>query len=114
MNTTYNALIVPARLTQAVRIQPVEADVGELQKLVAGNVGCISGADWHVYFNDEGYRLPHNDRAEVLIREAGVRLDDTLNGVAVFLGHGRLEEESSAPARLIRLAERLFDLPLAA
>lgn len=114
MNTTYNALIVPARLTHSVRLERVDADVAELQKLVAGNVGSITGADWHVYFNDEGYRLPQNDRADVLIREAGVDREDTLNGVAVFLGHGPLKDEADAPARLVRLAERLFDLPLAA
>jgi hypothetical protein len=114
MNTTYNALIVPAQLTQPVRIECVDTDVAVLQKLVAGNIESIAGRDWHAYLNDEGSRLPQNDRAEVLIREAGIYLDDALNGTAVFLGHGPHGEETSAPSHLILLAEQLFDLPLAA
>lgn len=114
MNTTYDALIVPAHLTQPVRIETVDTDLEALQNLVAGNIDSISSRDWHVYLNDEGNRLPQNARAEVLIREAGVHLDDTLNGTAVFLGHGIRGDESDAPRHLIRLAEQLFDLPLAA
>ncbi|MET3920905.1 DUF3846 domain-containing protein [Arthrobacter sp. UYEF20] len=114
MNTTYNALIVPAHPTQPVRIETVDTDMAALQRLVAGNIESITSSDWHVYLNDEGYRLAQNDRAEVLIREAGVHLDDTLNGTAVFLGHGSRGDESDAPRHLIRLAEQLFDSPLAA
>jgi len=114
MNTTYNALIVPAHLTQPVRIATVDTGMPALQKLVAGNIESITSRDWHVYLNDEGYRLPQNDRAEVLIREAGVYLVDTLNGTAVFLGNGSRGDESDAPGHLIRLAEQLFNLPLAA
>ena len=114
MNTAYNALIVPARLTQPVRIATVDTDMAALQKLVAGNIDSLASRDWHVYLNDEGSRLPRNDRAEVLIREAGIDLGDTLNGTAVFLGHGRRGDESDAPRHLIRLAEQLFDVPLAA
>jgi hypothetical protein len=114
MNTIYNALIVPAPLTQPVRIETVDTDMAALQKLVAGNIESITSRDWHVYLNDEGSRLPQNVRAEVLAREAGVYIDDTLNGTAVFLGHGSHGHESDAPIRLIRLAEQLFDAPLAA
>ncbi len=114
MNTSYNALIVPARLTQPVRIECVDTAVLSLQELVAGNIESISGWNWHAYLNDEGYRLPQNDRAEVLLREAGVALDDSVNGTAVFLGHGPQGEETHAPVHLVRLAEQLFDLPLAA
>ncbi len=114
MNSIYNALIVPAGLTQPVRLETVDADMATLQKLVAGNIESITGRDWHVYLNDEGTRLPQNARAEVLIREAGIELDDTLNGTAVFLGHGIRGHESDAPRHLIRLAEQLFDAPLAA
>ena len=114
MNTTYNALIVPARLTQPVRIETVNSDMAALQNLVAGNIESITGADWHVYLQDEGNRLPQNARAEVLIREAGVDLKDVLNGTAVFLGHGGHGEESDVPCHLIRLAEQLFDSRLAA
>jgi len=114
MITTYIALIVPARLTQPVRIECVDAGVDVLQDLVAGNVESISGRGWHVYVNDHGSRLPQNDRAEVLIREAGIDLDGSLDGPAVFLGHGPRGEEADVPTGLIRLAEQLFDLPLAA
>ncbi|MBE4718692.1 hypothetical protein [Pseudarthrobacter sp. AB1] len=114
MKTTYNALIVPAHLTQPVRIETVDTVMAALQKLVAGNVESITSRDWHVYLDDAGPRLPQNARAEVLIREAGVFLDDTLNGTAVFLGNGRRGDESDAPRHLIRLAEQLFDVPLAA
>ena len=114
MNTTYNALIIPSHLTQPVRIEAVDTVMAALQKLVAGNIDSITGRDWHVYLNDEGSRLSQNARAEVLIREAGVRLDETLNGTAVFLGNGSRGDESDAPRHLIRLAEQLFDLPLAA
>ena len=114
MNTTYNALIVPANLAQPVRIETVDTAMAVLQKLVAGNIEAITSRDWHVYLNDDGNRLPPNARAEVLIREAGVHLHDTFNGTAVFLGHGRRGDESDAPRHLIRLAEQLFDLPLAA
>ncbi|MET3812333.1 hypothetical protein [Arthrobacter sp. UYEF3] len=114
MNAIYNALIVPAQLIQPVRIECVDTAVPVLQKLVAGNIEAIAGSNWHAYLNDEGYRLPQNDRAEVLIREAGVDLDDFINGRVVFLGHGPRGEEANVPFRLIRLAEQLFDLPLAA
>lgn len=114
MNTTYNALIVPAHLTQPVRIETVDTDMEALQRRVAGNIESITSRDWHVYLNDEGSRLPQNVRAEVLAREAGIPLDDTLNGTAVFLGHGPRGPESDAPGHLIRLAEELFDAPLAA
>jgi hypothetical protein len=114
MKTTFNALIVPAHLTQPVRIETVDTDMEALQKLVAGNIESITSRDWHVYLNDEGSRLPQNVRAEVLAREAGISLDDTLNGTAVFLGHGTRGHESDAPGHLIRLAEQLFDAPLAA
>lgn len=114
MNATYNALIVPARLTQPVCIEPVSTDTAALQKLVAGNFESLAGADWHVYLNDDGSHMPPNVRAEVLIREAGVHLEDAFNGAAVFLGHGKWGKELDAPRHLIRLAEELFDLPLAA
>ena len=108
MTTTYAALIVPAQLTQPVRIERVDIYVDVLQKLVGGNVESRTGRGWHVYLNDQGGRLPQNDRAEVLMREAGADLDDAFNGTAVFLGHGPHGEESNAPAHLIRLAEQLF------
>jgi len=116
VRTTCTALIVPARLSQPVRVETIDPTLGELQNLVEGNVEAITGSDWHVYLNDEGnvINLPGNGRAEVLIREAGVYLEDTFNGTAVFLGHGRHSARADAPGHLIRLAERLFDTALAA
>jgi hypothetical protein len=114
MNTTYDALIVPAQLTQPVRVERLDPDVDVLQELVGGNVEAIASRGWHVYVNDEGGRLPQNNRAEVLMREAGKDLEDAFNGTAVFLGHGPHGEESHAPSHLIRLAEELFDSRLRA
>ena len=116
MRTTCTALIVPARLSQPVRVETVDATLTTLQILVEGNVEAITSGDWHVYMNDEGnfIKLPGNGRAEVLIREAGVHLEDTFSGTAVFLGHGRHGDKADAPGHLIRLAERLFDTELAA
>ena len=114
MNTPYNALIVPARLTEPVRIETVNTDMAALQKLLAGNIASITGPDWHVYLNDEGSRMPPNPRAEVLIREAGADIEDCVYGTAIFLGHGRYVQESDVPRHTIRLAEQLFDSSLAA
>ena len=116
MRTTCTALIVPARLSQPVRVVDIEPTMATLQNLVEGTVEAITSTDWHVYLNDEGdaISLPGNGRAEVLIREAGLYLEDTFSGTAVFLGHGRHVNRTDAPERLIRLAEQLFDTPLAA
>ncbi|WP_461187905.1 hypothetical protein [Arthrobacter sp. Z4-13] len=114
MNTSLNALIVPARLVNPVHIRTVELDVAALQRVAAGNVGLVTSGDWHVYLDSEGIRYAENVRAEVLIREAGIDLDETIHGTAMFLGHGKPGEEADAPRHLITLAERLFDIPLAA
>ena len=116
MRTTCTALIVPARLSQPVRVEAIDATLATLQDLVEGNVEAITSRDWHVYLNDEGdaISLPGNGRAEVLIREAGLHFEDTFNGTAVFLGHGRHVSRTDAPEHLIRLAEQLFDTALAA
>ncbi|HSN38546.1 MAG TPA: DUF3846 domain-containing protein [Arthrobacter sp.] len=116
MSTTCTALIVPARLSQRVRVEAIDPTLATLQDLVEGNVEAITSSDWHVYLNDEGdaINLPANGRAEVLIREAGVFLEDSFSGTAVFLGHGRHVNRADAPGHLIRLAERLFDTELAA
>ncbi|CAM3221866.1 hypothetical protein PSET11_01528 [Arthrobacter ulcerisalmonis] len=108
LKTKCSALIIPAQLTQPVRLESVDTDMPTLQRLVAGNIESISTRDWHVYVSDEGGRMPQNPRAEVLAREAGVDLVDALNGTAVFLGHCSRDQESDAPQRLIRLAESLF------
>lgn len=114
MNTSFQALVVPYRLTHPVHIRPVELDPAALQRVAAGEIGFISSKDWHAYLDTEGSRSFENVRAEVLIREAGVDLEETIRGTAMCLGQGSRGEDADAPRHLIRLAERLFDLPLAA
>ena len=116
MRQTRSALIIPARLSHPIRVEGIDTSLATLQTLVEGNVGAITCRDWHVYLNDEAdfIPLPQNARAEVLIREAGLRLEETVSGTVVFLGHGNNGDEADAPAHLLRLAERLFDTALAA
>jgi hypothetical protein len=114
MNTSFKALIVPARLVHPVHLGLVQLDLPALQRLAGGEVGVVAGGHWHVYLDSGGNRYTENVRAEVLMREAGVELEEAIHGTAVFLGRGGLGEEADAPRHLIRLAEQLFDLPLAA
>jgi len=114
MMTSHNALIIPTRLTQPVHIRPVDLDETAFQKIASGGIGLLTGTDWHVYLDNAPGTLAANPRAEVLIREAGADLDGTIQGTALFLGRTRLDGECDAPRHLIRLAEQLFDLPLAA
>lgn len=110
------ALVIPANLSQPVRVEKINTTLAARQILVEGNVGAITSKDWHVYLNDEAdfIPLPLNARAEVLIREAGLHLEETVSGTAVFLGHEDDGDEADAPAHLLQLAERLFGTPLAA
>ena len=110
------ALVIPASLSQPVRVEMIDTAQAARQTLVEGNVGAITGKDWHVYLNDEAdfIPLPLNARAEVLIREAGLHLEETVSGTAVFLGHEDNGDEADAPAHLLQLAERLFGASLAA
>ncbi|HSL36752.1 MAG TPA: hypothetical protein VK883_07990 [Arthrobacter sp.] len=110
------ALVIPANLSQPVRVEKINTALAARQILVEGNVGAITSKDWHVYLNDEAdfIPLPLNARAEVLIREAGLHLEETVSGTAVFLGHEDDGDEADAPAHLLQLAERLFGTPLAA
>jgi hypothetical protein len=87
MITSCKALVVPARLSHPVHIKPVELDLPALQRVAAGEIGFIVGQTWHVYLDNDGSRNAQNMRAEVLIREAGVDLEDTVHGTAIFLGH---------------------------
>jgi hypothetical protein len=48
------------------------------------------------------------------MREAGTSLEDTVSGNAVFLGHGTGGLEEDVPDYLVGLAERLFEVRLAA
>jgi hypothetical protein len=114
MNSSLTALVVPARLAHPVHIRPVELDIEALRRVAAGEIGRIAGTDWHVYLDSEGTRGIENLRAEVLIREAGAPVDATIHGAAIFLGRDESGGEADAPRHLIRLAEKLFDMPLAA
>ncbi|MFP3462966.1 hypothetical protein R5O87_19205 [Arthrobacter globiformis] len=115
MNTPCTALVIPARLAHPVHIRSVELDTTALRRVATGEVGVIAGPDWHVYLDSETNRIAaQNLRAEVLIREAGINVEETLHGTALFLGDGQPGEDADVPRHLIRLAEQLFDLPLAA
>ncbi|MEV7999702.1 hypothetical protein [Pseudarthrobacter oxydans] len=114
MNTSCNALVVPARLAHPVHIRPLDLDATALQRVAAGDVGYIAGHGWRAYLNNDGSRSFPNLRAEVLIREAGVELEDSIHGTAFLLGYVDPGEVTDAPRRLISLAEQLFDVPLAA
>jgi hypothetical protein len=116
MSTTCTALIVPARLSQPVRIETIDASLATLQTLVEGNIEAITRGDWHAYLNDEGkiINLPPNIRAGHLLRETGLYLADIFCGNVIFLGEGDHGDEADTPEYLIRLAEQLFDTELAA
>jgi hypothetical protein len=114
MATSLNALVVPARLAHPVHIGPVELDMAALQRVAGGEIEVIAGRDWHLYLDTDGNLSVPNVRAEVLIREAGVDLDETIHGTALFLGGASPGDAADAPRHLIRLAEQLFDMPLAA
>lgn len=114
MNTLCNALVVPARLAHPVHIKAIELDLEALQRVAAAGAAFIASRDWHVYLGSDANQTAENLRAEVLIREAGIDVEESIQGTALFLGHGSPGEETDAPRHLIRLAEQLFDLPLAA
>lgn len=110
------ALLVPVKMIYPVRLEEINGSLAILQSLVCGNVESISFKDWHVYLNDEGEHIPLllNHRADVLIREAGVDLEWSVSGDAVFLGHDTNGDEADVPAHLLELAAILFDTPLEA
>ncbi|MFJ6455999.1 hypothetical protein [Paenarthrobacter sp. NPDC091669] len=116
MKQKVSALIVPARISLPVGLEWIGRGLDIRQKLVKGNVETINGTGWHVFLNDEArfIPLPLNPRAEVLIREAGLRIEDTVRGDAVFLGHASNGEDTCAPEHLLTMAERLFGTRLAA
>ncbi|ASN20264.1 DUF3846 domain-containing protein [Arthrobacter sp. YN] len=110
------ALIVPARISSPIGLEWIGYGLDLRQKLVKGNVGTINGRGWHVFLNDEAefIPLPLNPRAEVLIREAGLQVEDTISGDAIFLGHASNGEDTCVPEHLLTMAERLFETRLAA
>jgi hypothetical protein len=109
-------LIIPERLSERIRTERIEPAMEMHQSLVEGNVEAISGRGWHALLNDQAIHipLPLNPRAEVLIREAGTPVENTVSGTAVFLGHGSSGNDADVPDHLVRLAERLFETRLAA
>ncbi|MGO4186489.1 DUF3846 domain-containing protein [Pseudarthrobacter sp. TAF60_1] len=116
MNTMFTALIIPARIAEPVRIEPIEATLKNLQELVDGDIESITRGDWHVYLNAEGMirNLPSNLRAAQLTYDRGLDLAGAGRGCAVFLGNDGRSGESDVPAHLVRRAEELFGMPLAA
>lgn len=116
MQQLMTVLIIPARINECIRVERIEPAMEMRQSLVEGNVEAISGRGWHVLLNDQAIHipLPPNPRAEVLIREAGTPMEDTVSGTAVFLGHGSNGTDQDVPGHLLSLAERLFQTRLAA
>jgi hypothetical protein len=116
MRQKFLTLIIPARPHESIRMERIGTALTQRQLLVGGNVEAITGRGWHVFLNDEAKYIPllPNPRAEVLIRQAGTPVEDTVSGTAVFLGHGTSGEETDVPAHLVTLAERLFSSRFAA
>ena len=116
MSTKYTALIIPARVSEPVRVEPIEPGLRTLQSLVGGDIEVITRGDWHVYLNAEGViaGLPLNLRAAQLMYDCGLDLSGVARGTAVFLGHGDHGEDADVPNHLVRLAEDFFDTRLIA
>ncbi|MDR7084956.1 hypothetical protein J2X01_004276 [Arthrobacter ginsengisoli] len=116
MRTRYKALIIPARISEPVRIETIAPDQQTLESLVGGDIQAVTRGDWHVYLNAEGTitNLPPNLRAAQLMRDCGLDLAGVARGTAVFFGHGDHGEETDTPQHLIRLAEELWDTKLVA
>lgn len=109
MRNTYKALILPARISEPVRVENVEAGLRALEDLVGGEIETVTRGDWDVYLKAEGVigNLPPNLRAAELMRDCGLDLAGAARGTAVFVGHGSHNEQADAPEHLIRLAEDL-------
>lgn len=116
MNKTVKALIVPAGLGSAPRVESIVGDLPTLQELIGGDIEAVTFGESHVYINNEGkiHGLTANPRATFLILEAGVNFRDMFAGTAVFLGTTDDGDEADVPANLIRIAEDLFDMDLTA
>lgn len=110
MRTMYTALILPARISEPVRVQSVDAGLRALEDLVGGEFETVTRGDWDVYLNADGMiaNLPPNLRAAELMRDCGLDLADAARGTAVFLGHGSHGGAADAPGHLIRRAEDLY------
>jgi hypothetical protein len=109
MRSTHKALILPARTSEPVRVENVEAGLRALEDLVGGEIETVTRGDWDVYLRAEGVigNLPLNLRAAELMRDCGLDLAGAARGTAVFLGRGSHGEQADAPEHLIRRAEDL-------
>jgi hypothetical protein len=116
MKTTYTALIIPARMSEPVRVDTIEAGLWTLQGLVGGDIQAITRGDWQVYLNADAVvaNLPPNLRAAQLMNDCGLDIAGITRGTAVFLGQGDHGAEAGVPRHLIRLADHLFDVRLVA
>ncbi|NUU33153.1 DUF3846 domain-containing protein [Arthrobacter sp. C9C5] len=116
MTNRYTALIIPARISEPVRVETIETDQRTLQGLVGGDLETVTRGNWHVYLNAEGVitHLPVNLRAAQLMYDCGLDLAGVARGTAVILGHGGHGEDADVPEHLIRLAEEFFDTRLIA
>lgn len=106
------ALVVPARLSEDVTAKNLDVRQGTLQALY-GPLDCIVSGDWQVYLRADSKNLRPNLRATQLLREAGLYLPE-VTGNAIFLGRADHGGDTDAPAHLIQLAERVFDIRLPA
>lgn len=116
MTTKYTALIIPARISEPVRLDTIETDQRTLQGLVGGDLETVARGNWHVYLNADGVtaNLPANLRAAQLMYDCGLDLSGVARGTAVILGHGDHGQDTDVPEHLIRLAEEFFDTRLVA
>ena len=115
MNATYTALIVPPRLGEPLRLEPVAVPAG-LPELLGGDFESVARGDWHLYLNAEGTSgdLPPNLRAAQLMHHCGVDLAGAARGPAVILGRDAKGRDTSVPERLLHLAAELFGATQAA
>lgn len=116
MSTRCTALIIPAALSDAPRLEVLDIVPSVLENTVGGDIESVSRGDWIVYLNAQGKIrcLAPNLRAAHLMYEEGLDLADVARGTAVFLGRKGRGGESDVPERLVRLAEELFSTRLAA
>jgi hypothetical protein len=107
------ALIVPARISEAVTVANLDARHGCLEVLLAGGLECVARGDWHVYLNADQRTagLGPNVRAGQLLHDTGLDLPDVA-GTAVFLGRAGRDFDADVPEHLIHRAEALFDTRL--
>jgi hypothetical protein len=116
MNAALTALIIPAKVSDPVRIEALGTGLEALGYWVAGAVESITRGDWEVYLNAEGtlIDLPANLRAAQLMHVYGLDLGGVTRGTAVFLGRDAHGGKSEVPEHLIRRTEELFGVPRAA